>query len=245
VTESSRNRLAFAGAPPSRTARWTLTLAAIAFIAYFGVLVASDLLRVVPLGFVPQFGPEGMTVASVEADTVAAHAGLLPGDRLVRANEQWLQAPLDWQRVRLSLDVADPLELEIARGGQPFTIRLPLAGGLSQWRTGPSRPGLLTFRLAQAITLVLALVVGFSRMSEPAARLGALLLASFATFSLVLPMRMFHFWDALPQPLRALLWFPYATSVSLGALLFIFFAVFPLRFLRPSTLVVAHGSSVQ
>ncbi len=64
-------------------------------------------------------------------------------------------------------------------------------------------------------------------MSEPAARLGALLLASFATFSLVLPMRMFHFWDALPQPLRALLWFPYATSLSFGPLLFIFFAVFP------------------
>ncbi len=49
-----------------------------------------------------------MTVASVQADTVAATQGLLPGDRLVRANEQWLQAPLDWQRVRLSLDVAAP-----------------------------------------------------------------------------------------------------------------------------------------
>ena len=140
MAESSRSRLAFAGAPPSRTARWTLTVAAIAFIAYFGVLVASDLLRVVPLGFVPQFGPAGMTVASVQADTVAAHAGLLPGDRLVRANEQWLQAPLDWQRVRLSLDVAAPLELEIARGGQPLTIRLPLAAGLSQWRTDPRVP---------------------------------------------------------------------------------------------------------
>ena len=76
-------------------------------------------------------------------------------------------------------------------------------------------------------------------MSEPAARLGALLLASFATFSLVLPMRMFHFWDALPQPLGALLWFPYATSLSLGPLLFIFFAVFPRRLLRQPTLFFA------
>ena len=76
-------------------------------------------------------------------------------------------------------------------------------------------------------------------MSEPSARVGALLLASFATFSLVLPMRMLHFWGALPQPLRALLWLPYATSLSLGPLVFVFFGVFPRRILRESTLIVA------
>ena len=42
------------------------------------------------------------------------------------------------------------------------------------------------------------------------------LLASTATVSVVLPLRMAAFWDALPSPLGALLWIPFATSVAIG-----------------------------
>ena len=45
-------------------------------------------------------------------------------------------------------------------------------------------------------------VVAFKRDSEPSALLGALFLASFATLSLALPMRMVAFWNALPPASR-------------------------------------------
>ncbi len=199
------------------------------YVAYLAVLITSDLLRVVPLGFVPEFGAGGVTIASVQPDTVASREGLLPGDRLGRANGQTLQDPLDWQRVRVHLDTTTPLELEGDRGGQPLRVLLHLSAGLAEWRTSPARPGLLAFRLAQVVTLGLALVVGLRRASHPSALVGALLLASFATVSLVLPLRMLVFWWALPQPIEALLWLPYTTSGTLGPLLFAFFAVFPRR----------------
>jgi eukaryotic-like serine/threonine-protein kinase len=229
VAEFTRSQSVPLERPPSRAVRWSLVIVAMAYAGYLGLLITSDLLRVVPLGFVPEFGSGGVTVASVQPATVAAREGLRPGDRLVRANGQTLRDPLDWQRVRVSLDAATPLELEGERGGQPLLVRLPLSAGLTEWQTSPSRPGLLAFRLAQVITLGLAMVVGLRRASQPAAVLGALLLASFATVSLVLPIRMLVFWRALPQPLEALLWLPYTTSGTLGPLLFAFFAVFPKR----------------
>jgi serine/threonine-protein kinase len=178
-------------------------------------------------------------VATVQPETVAAREGLRVNDRILRANGQVLDGRVDWQRVRVHLDPSRPLDLEIERGGRLSTIRLPLSAGPAEWRTGPPRPGLAAFRLAQVITLGLALVVGFRRPSRPAALLGAWLLASFATITVVLPNQMFVFWHALPQPLEGLLWLPYATSAALGPLLLAFFAVFPRRTLSRATLVAA------
>ena len=130
-------------------------------------------------------------------------------------------------RVRVHLDPSKPLDLDVDRTPRSVTVRLPLRAGLSEWRSGPSRPGLLGFRSAQIITLAFALVVAFKRSSEPRALLGALLLASTATVSLVLPMRMAAFWHTLPPVVGVFLWVPFATSVAVGPLLFAFFAVFP------------------
>jgi hypothetical protein len=229
VVETSRSPSVPLDRTPVRAVRWSLAIVAVSYAAYLALLITSDLLRVVPLGFVPEFDAGRVIVSSVQPDSVASREGLLPGDLIVRANGQTLRDPLDWQRVRIYLDTATPLELEGDRGGQPLSVRLQLSAGLAQWRTSPSRSGLLAFRLAQVITLGLALVVGLRRASHPPALLGAWLLASFATVSLVLPLRMLMFWRALPQPVEALLWLPYTTSGTLGPLLFAFFAVFPRR----------------
>ncbi|MEO8077655.1 MAG: hypothetical protein ABI818_15105, partial [Acidobacteriota bacterium] len=131
--------------------------------------------------------------------------------------------------MRVHLDPSQPLEIEFNHGGRLSTISLLLTSGLGQWRTGAPRPGLLAFRLAQIVTLGFALVVAFRRSLQSSALLGALLLASTATFSLVMPMRLVYFWHSLPSPLAALLWVPFATTVAVGPLLFAFFAVFPRR----------------
>jgi hypothetical protein len=216
-----------------------LVVAAVAYGGYLALLVTCDLRRVAPLGFAPRFANGAVTVPGVERDSIAARAGLLAGDRIFRANGQELQRQADWQRVRAHLDPTRPLEMDIERAGLPYRFRLPLRSGLTEWRSGPSRPALLAFRLAQIITLSFALVVAFKRSFQPSALLGALLLASLATVSVVLPMRLFAFWDALPAPFALLLWWPFATSVAVGPLLFTFFAVFPQRVCSNAKLALA------
>jgi hypothetical protein len=223
----------------SRTLRWSVAVVAVAYIGYLALLVTCDLRRVAPFGFVPLFKPDAIFIADVQPDSIAARAGLQAGDRIRRANGQVLEGRTDWQRVRVYLDPSKPLQLEIERSGRSSTVNLQLPAGLRVWGSSPSRPGLLAFRFAQVITLAFALVVAFKRYFQPPALLGALLLASIATLSLVLPMRMAAFWHALPPVIGGLLWLPFATSVAVGPLLFAFFAVFPRPLWSTARLTVA------
>ena len=218
--------------------RWGVALAASSYVGYLALLVTCDVLRVAPLGFLPQFDAATVVVADLKPDSIAARAGLRAGDRVRRANGQVLEGHTDWKRVRAHLDPSKPLELEIERADRSFTAHLVLPSGLSEWRSGP-RPGLMAFRLAQVITLGFALIVAFKRYFQLSALVGALLLASMATVSVVLLMRMAAFWHALAEPLSLLLWLPLATSAAVGSLLFAFFAMFPRRVLSTGKLCMA------
>ncbi|HEX2454059.1 MAG TPA: PDZ domain-containing protein, partial [Vicinamibacterales bacterium] len=220
-------------------ARLGIAVVAVAYVGYLALLVTCDLRRVAPPGFIPLFESRGVIVGQLQAGSIGARAGLQAGDRIRQANGQVLEGSGDWERVRVHLDPSKPLDLEIERAGRSSAVSLLLTSGLREWRTGPARPALLAFRLAQVITLAFALVVAFKRYSQPSALLGAVLLASLATVSLILPMRMVAFWHALPPVLAALLWVPFATSVAVGPLLFAFFAVFPRRVLSTARLGLA------
>jgi hypothetical protein len=223
----------------SGVVRSAIVVAAVAYIAYVALLVTCDLRRVAPLGFAVRFANGAVTIPAIDQDSIAARAGLLVGDRITQANGQELQGQADWQRVRGHLDPSKPLELQIEREGRSFSVPLLLSSGLREWTSGPPRPALLAFRFSQVITLAFALVVAFRRAFQPSALLGALLLASLATVSVVLPMRLVAFWHALPAPIGLLLWWPFATSVAVGPLLFAFFAVFPRRLWSNTKLGVA------
>ena len=206
-----------------------IVIGAAAYTGYLALLITCDLRRVESLGFSPAFASGTVRVAHLDSASSGARAGLANGDRLLRANRQILEGPVDWQRVRAHLDPAVPFELDIERGATTSTVTMQLRAGLTDLRSVLRRPALLGFRLAQLITLTLALVVAFRRSFQPAALAGALLLASIATVSLVLPMRIAVFWHALPAPASLLLWIPFATSVAAGPLMFVFTAVFPRR----------------
>ena len=95
-----------------------------------------------------------------------------------------------------------------------------------------------------AKVLGLALVVAFKRQTQVPALVGAGLLASVATVSLALPMRLAILWNGLPAVVSALLWIPFATSVVVGPLLFAFFAVFPRQVWPTSQIVLVLAPSV-
>ena len=222
--------------PPAQLA---IAVVGLAYVGYLALLVTCDIWKVSPFGFVPIFEPRGVIVDQLQPESIGARAGLRTGDRLRRANQQVLQSPADWQRVKVHLDPSKPVHLEVERDGQVLALSLLLRSGVREWESGPLRPPLLTFRLAQVITLALALVVAFKRHSETPALLGAMLLASLATVSLALPIRLAAFWHAVPPILATLLWIPFATSAAVGPLLLAFFVVFPRRVWSTTTLALA------
>jgi len=224
---------------PTRAARWGVSAVAAVYVAYLALLITCDLWRVSPLGFVPRFESGAVAIDRVDAGSSAADRGLRAGDVIARANGRRMEGPADWQRLRVHLDPPRPLDLEIARAEGTLAVSLPLRSGPVEWASGPPRPGLIAFRLAQVITLAFAILVGFRRASHPPALIGAWLLASTATLSVVLPMQLATFWAELPTPLGLLLWVPFATSVGEGPLLFAFFAVFPGRLLSGWRLAAA------
>jgi membrane-associated protease RseP (regulator of RpoE activity) len=215
---------------------WALAMVAAAHVVYLGLLLTCDVLRISPLGFVAQFAANAMVIAEVDAHSAAARAGLRAGDHVVAANGQAVDGRLDWARVRVNIDPAVPLALDVTRDGQVASrVVIPLA--TESYQSLPSaRPGLLTFRLAQVITLGFAILVAVKRSAHAPALLGAWLLASIATVSIVLPMRMAVFWRELVAPLELLLWLPATTSAAVGPLLFAFFATFPTRTWSPRRL---------
>jgi eukaryotic-like serine/threonine-protein kinase len=225
-------RVADLGPPPAAAPRavlWCVAVVAVAYLAYAGLLLSADLLRVAPVGFVSHFDAAGMTADGVLAGSPAARAGLRTGDRILRVNAQDIHGRLDWQRAGVHIDPAHPLDLMIDRAGVMSTVSVPLTAGLHESLFGSPRPGLLAFRSAQLFTLALAILVAVRRAAQPSALLGAWLLGAIGTVSIVLPMRLAMFWDALPLVLRVLIWIPFAASVAVGPLLFAFFAVFPRR----------------
>src|SRR3954454_13535655 len=193
-----------------RATVWCVAIVSAAYIGYVGLLLASDLLRVAPIGFVAHFDTAGMTAAHVLAGSDAARAGLRTGDRITRANGQAIEGRLDWQRAGVNIDPSRPLDLVVERAGIPSLVSVPLTAGIRESLYGSPRPGLLAFRFAQLITLGLAIVVAVRRAAQPTALLGAWLLAAIATVSIVLPMRLAAFWHTLPLVLAVLIWLPFA-----------------------------------
>jgi hypothetical protein len=113
---------------------------------------------------------------------------------IARANGRRMEGPADWQRLRVHLDPPRPLDLEIARARR--NARCLAAAAVRARRMGQRSAAsgvLIAFRLAQVITLAFAILVGVRRASHPPALIGAWLLASTATLSVVLPMQLATF----------------------------------------------------
>lgn len=70
---------------------------------------------------------KGLVVASVEKDSPAAEAGLLPGDVISNAGDLELARPLDFQRVLLEATSGQEISLAVRRGEDSLNVSLKLA----------------------------------------------------------------------------------------------------------------------
>src|SRR5262245_29230383 len=215
----------------SRLPAWMLLLG-LAFLGYEALLLYTDLMRPEPLGVVLQVEQSAITVRAVTADSLAARAGLVAGDRVVAVNSRRMRSRLDWMSVEMNLQPHQPLRLEIERGGSPLALTLaPTRATSHSWLTGAGVT-LAVARFVQLIALMLALTVALRRPYDPAARVGAWTLATIAVYSITWQYQMGTIWRGLPMPIGLVLWIPFTSSLAIAAVVFTFFATFPRPLIR-------------
>jgi hypothetical protein len=218
---------------------WWMLVLAVGFTSYYGLLLYSDITRPEPPGFVLGIDPAGLVVHAVAPSSRAADAGMRVGDRVARADGHPVSNHLDWLAVEMNVRVARPLRLAVSRDRSVHEITLVLNRvPWTYWLTAAGAT-LLIGRLVQLVTLALAIVIVFRRPFDPAARVGAWALGSVAAYSIVWPYQLAAHWRDLPAVVGFVLWIPFISGVSIAAVLFTFFAIFPRRTLRPRWLALA------
>jgi serine/threonine-protein kinase len=204
-----------------------MLLLAVCFFGYFAFLSYCEIRRVEPMGFRARFAPDGLHVEQVRPGSAADRAGLQPGDTIRDAGGRRLQSRRDWTVIEETLVFGRAIPLRVERGDRHLAVALtPRPAGAPFFRTAPGAV-LLSARLTQLATLLIALLVAFKRPDDHLARLGAWLLASGGVFTIALPARAVTVWRDLPLALGVLMWPPFVSAITIGAVLFTFFASFP------------------
>ncbi len=213
-------------------APWWMFVLAASFLGYFALLLYCDLWRPQAEGIRVAFTAGGMRVQAVEAGSPAAHAGLQAGDLVVSAGGGPVRRRVDWLAVEANVEAGRPVALEILRAGgwRPVSLVLEPASW-SYWRSHEGLE-LMAVRAAQLVTLLFGILIAFKRPADHVARAGGWLLATLGVFCVVLPYRIAAVWRGLPAIAGAVLWIPFASSLAIAALLFTFFALFPLAHRR-------------
>jgi serine/threonine-protein kinase len=222
-------------------APWWVFPCAAAFLGYFALLVYCDIWRPIPEGMALEAtrGQRGLLVKKMTADSPAAQAGVLVGDRIVAADGRAVDSKSEWEAVQANLAFDRAVALQVQRGETTFNADWVVTRvGLDHWGR---REGLdlLVTRLVQVISLAIGLVVVFRRPFDVGAHLGGWLLATFGVFCIALPYRIAGVWRSLPWLVGVPLWLPLASTLAMPALLLSFFLSFPRRGLRSTGAWVA------
>jgi hypothetical protein len=222
---------------PRPRAPWWIHLCAASFLGYFGLVQFSAF-------YPPDFGgiegidnarPDGVIVTRVAADSEAGRAGVQPGDRILAINGRRLRSLSEAFAFNGSVSVGREITWLFERSGRQFSVIVTPYRGLS-----PVSLGLLPVSVGLLASLVLSFVVIYSRPKDRVARLGALLLASIACLAAPPgPSGLARTWGNLPVLVGALLWPASLITLTIGPIMFSFFAVFPRSVVRRQWIWIA------
>jgi eukaryotic-like serine/threonine-protein kinase len=172
------------GRPP-----WWILLLVAANLLYLGFACYVHITGPEPVGWIlqrpsdPRSEP-AFLIASVKSGSAAARAGIQPGDLILQCD---LQKFSNHEEVGLQYR----FHVERAAGGRDAVSITLERRGLASWLT-PSGAGLIETLLASMLSMLLAAVIVFVRPRDAVARLGALMLAGMASFTM---------WYGLGKPL--------------------------------------------
>ncbi len=203
--------------------------AAAAFIGYFSLLVYCDIVRPEYPGTRLDWIDGRAVVTALLPGSPADRAGVRPGDVIVSIDGHPIGHRMDVEARDENLELGRPRDYAIDRGGTRAhaTVTAERAAP-GNWHSRDQLV-LLSLRAMLLVTLALGVLIAWQRPRDPVARLGALLLAASGVFSVSLPYRIAAVWRDLPIVLGAPLWIPYFASSAIGAIAFVFFAIFPNR----------------
>lgn len=209
-----------------RPSPWLLLIAA-TFLGYWSLLVYCEIRHPEPLGVLAEFDEGRMMLVDVVAGSVAARAGLQPGDQLAASGGQPIHSRLDWMAIEASSGPRQPLSLAVDRHGTHVDVTIALEQ--LRWADlfATDQLVLRAVRLVQLVSIALAIFLVVRRPDDTMARLGAWLLAAIGVFSLVLPYGLGAVWRQLPVLPGAFLWIPFISSLAVAPIGFTFFAMFP------------------
>src|SRR4030095_132795 len=186
-------------------------------------------------------GADGLIVTGVIPGYEADRMGVQSGDRLVAINGRRLRNMWEYSPFSASASVGEERRWLLERSGARFSVTLA-----ARRRQFFPLLRFLPVHLGVLASLVFSLIVIYSRPEDHVARLGALLLGSIACGSpppasqlLPWPAGLAGTWRHLRAPIGALRWPACVSAVTVGAIMFSFFAVFPRPVIRRARIWIA------
>ena len=210
-------------------AAWWIHLGAASFLAYFALVVFAVYIRPLDMGLrIGMEASDRLIVASVTPGSDADRAAVRPGDRLVAINGHHLRNLRDYRAFTAAAYIGEPASYVFERSGRQVAVAMsPEAEPLS------SRLPFVPIQAGLFVSLVLSLVVIYSRPDDRVARLGALLLAAVACAAAPdWPDGLAGTWRHLPIPVGAVLWPACLSTLSVGPIMFALLAIFPRTIIR-------------
>ena len=216
--------------PGLAVASWWVIGACVVYVAYFVLVTSFEVRGRERLQWRPDPVSGAVIVRAIAPGSAASRAGLLPGDRVLALEGRPVVDVLDCAVAVAHFPPDRPVGVLVEREGRTISARLDPAS----WAHAPAFDGrmVLFFVALRLPALAMALLLVWRRPGEPAALLGAWGLGTLATVSDVPREGMAAAWRALPTPVAALLWIPFASAFLAGATALTFFTLFPKPLVR-------------
>jgi tRNA A-37 threonylcarbamoyl transferase component Bud32 len=212
---------------------------------WVALLAVASILGYIVLSYHALFGPYGpglgvedsggyVVVREVEAGEAAARAGIALNDRLLAVNGQPVATVVDWLALRMNFVPDHPVAVHLERNSQPLDLMMTMRG--TAWRvlSPTARVTEIIFLLSKLITLVVGLLIIFSRPRDFVARLGGWFLVSMATVFEAFPYSLSSSLRALPFIITLPVMLVYVSAAIRTPLMFMFFALFPQHLVKKS-----------
>jgi len=132
-----------------------------AFIAFYAVMVYSELYEPRRIGFRHELRDRSMILTQVTPGSPAGRAGLKAGDRVLAVDGSPIHEWEDWNRVAATREIGRHYRFEIERAGQQSEFEINLAR-----KPGDPLGRLEKKRYVQFFLLMLALTLAFSGHGE-------------------------------------------------------------------------------
>jgi len=183
------------------------------------------------------FKRQALVVEEVLPDSAGDRAGIQVGDQVLAIDRRRVEGLAQWDITRMNFEVGKSYRLQIERDGKQFERVMTLQQRSWSRQRQYARIGILLTLVSALLTLLVALLVAFTRPHDWVARIGALSIALLGASTS--PYGVSAICRRLPILVGALIWWPALGFFIFPALFFAFCSIFPRKLFRSRWPLVA------